>query len=37
MGAMEVAADRLGHLPLLKAPVEADSAEVLAQGLGVWG
>jgi hypothetical protein len=32
-----VAADRLGHLPLWEARVEAGSLQVLAHGLGVLG
>jgi DNA-binding XRE family transcriptional regulator len=32
-----VAADRLGHLPLQEAAVQARPAEVLAQGLGIFG
>jgi hypothetical protein len=31
-----VAADHLGHLPLWEAAIEADSAEVFAQGTGVF-
>jgi hypothetical protein len=32
-----MAADRLSHLPLWEAAVQARSAEMVAQGLGVLG